>query len=136
MYARAICKKCHSVGHIDIENLPKDKIIDFLKKMDFGECPLGGFHVEVGKLSDYIYTDLSLPLETIEPLYLYDNMPDIKFGTFIKIGTNSGVLRGYFLQLEKLKGNTYNHLLYLNETNGVERISLKEVNYINQYNIQ
>lgn len=135
MYARAICKKCHCVGHIDIEELPKDKVINFLRKADFGECPFGGYHVELGKLSDYIYTDLSLPLTSTESIYPYENMPDVKFGTYIKMQTSHGIRIGYFLQLEKLKDIKYNSILFLNELNKVERMPLSVVTSINQYKL-
>lgn len=59
MFVKAVCKKCHSTGWVDVENLSNEEATELLSKIQFGECPFGGFHVEVGNLLDYIQVDYS-----------------------------------------------------------------------------
>lgn len=66
MYAKAICTRCNCTGVIDMENYPQSEVIDKLSKIDFGECPLGGYHVEMGKLTDYLLIDFGTQSENQE----------------------------------------------------------------------
>ena len=51
---KARCKKCGLYGKIDNEGLSIEETKEKLSKISFGECPFGGYHVEIGNITDYI----------------------------------------------------------------------------------
>ena len=64
MYLIIKCKKCKNQGILKVGNSKKDQIKKYLRKRDFGECPLNGYHVEFGKMIDYITVDYSKKFKT------------------------------------------------------------------------
>jgi UTP-glucose-1-phosphate uridylyltransferase len=73
MFITGQCKKCKEKGIIDIGELELTKAIDLLQNMQFGECQFGGYHVEIGKMLDYIELDKSKIFETKEKAIEYNN---------------------------------------------------------------
>jgi len=64
MYFIIKCNKCKSLGVLNIGNSNKSEVEKYLRKRDFGECPLNGYHVEFGKMIDYITVDYSKKFKT------------------------------------------------------------------------
>lgn len=63
MYLIARCKKCNEYGPVDIGSLEIEEVKKRLKQIDFGHCSFS-FHVEIGKMSDYLEIDYSKIYET------------------------------------------------------------------------
>jgi hypothetical protein len=57
MFIVGQCSKCKNYGLIDIGKHSKEEVDNFLKKAEFGECSFGGWHVELGKMDEYINLD-------------------------------------------------------------------------------
>lgn len=75
MYVIARCKKCDLFGVIDTKDKDIREMERILDNSDFGECPFGGRHVELGKLSNYLevfwedcYTNIEKAKERSEEL--------------------------------------------------------------------
>lgn len=63
MFVTGICKKCCSRVIFNIEDKTKEVVEEWLKQRDFGHCAVG-FHVELGKMSDYYILDWDNLFET------------------------------------------------------------------------
>lgn len=63
MYITGKCKKCNERVVFLVENRSKEQIEEIMKTADFGEC-LKGFHVEIGKMSDYYEVDFNNRFKT------------------------------------------------------------------------
>lgn len=59
MFVKARCKKCGNEKYLDIGDMKREEVIKNLSNEEFGECKFGGFHVEIGKMTDYIEIDWS-----------------------------------------------------------------------------
>ena len=59
MYTIARCDKCGKYGILETRNLPKEEIDKLLEEIEFSECKFGGYHVELGKMADYVSVDYS-----------------------------------------------------------------------------
>lgn len=70
MYVVGNCIKCRTKIVINIEGMTEDEAKAALAKTDMGECP--GYHVEVGKMSDYYKIDWSKKFKTAEEANKYD----------------------------------------------------------------
>lgn len=57
MFIVGQCNKCKNYGLLDIGEHSRDEVDDFLEKAEFGECSFGGWHVELGKMGEYIELD-------------------------------------------------------------------------------
>jgi hypothetical protein len=68
MFINAKCKKCGESGVIDIGDHNQKEVEQFLSKAEFGECQFGGWHVEIGKMINYLEVDWSRITETREEL--------------------------------------------------------------------
>ena len=66
MFLTAKCKICGGKTIIDIADLDREGINKALKEHEFGECPAGGFHVEIGKLADYLEVNYDNVFDTEE----------------------------------------------------------------------
>lgn len=58
MFITGKCSKCKELVVFDIGDKTKEQVEKFLKERDFGHCAVG-WHVEVGKMSDYYILDWS-----------------------------------------------------------------------------
>lgn len=66
IYILAQCIKCRCFGVLDVGDFSKQEVEKYLEARDFGECPFGGYHVEIGSMDDYIVYDYSKQFETLE----------------------------------------------------------------------
>jgi len=66
MYLIIKCKKCKNQGILKVGNSNKAQVEKYIRKRDFGECPLNGYHVEFGKMADYITVDYSKNFKTYD----------------------------------------------------------------------
>lgn len=57
MYMRGVCPICSKIMVFDCGDYSLGKVEQCLRRVDFGECKAGGFHVELGKLGDYVIVD-------------------------------------------------------------------------------
>lgn len=79
MFIVGQCKKCKSYGIMNIENHNKKEVNDFLKKAEFGECPFGGWHVELGKMDNFIELDWNEIYESKEKAQKVANNREEKY---------------------------------------------------------
>lgn len=53
MFIKGTCKKCGLTATFDIGTMDMGEVKLRLHEMEFGECQAGGWHVELGKMTDY-----------------------------------------------------------------------------------
>lgn len=73
MFLTIQCKKCGNRSVLDVGNYSNEKIEEFLSKTPFGECPAGGWHVEMGSRNDYFIVDYDHKYDTSEEAIFYNN---------------------------------------------------------------
>jgi hypothetical protein len=66
------CRKCRERAIFDVGSLSKEEVEAWMKKSDFGECAAGGWHVELGKKTDYFALDWSKTFDTVEKAKEYN----------------------------------------------------------------
>lgn len=59
MYLKAKCKKCGKSGFFDIGKHTIKEAKELLSNQQFGECQFGGWHVEIGVMTDFLIIDES-----------------------------------------------------------------------------
>ena len=127
MFVKAICKKCYSTGHIDIQDCSNKEATILLSKIPFGECPFGGFHVEIGNLLDYVQVDYSKRLENTRTI-ASDKIPNIRFGQYLNFISNKTERYGHFLHFVETDINK--KIVFLNENNKIEGLTLSSINLL------
>jgi hypothetical protein len=68
MYLLGKCKKCGGTTIFDVAEYSQKEVERMMKKNDFGHCQAGGWHVELGKMSDYYILDWSTLTDNLEKL--------------------------------------------------------------------
>jgi hypothetical protein len=63
MFVTGQCKKCGGRPIFDIGDLSREQVENWMDKTDFGHCSVG-WHVELGKMSDYYVLDWSKTFKT------------------------------------------------------------------------
>ncbi len=135
MFARAICKKCHCTGVVDLEEHTVEEAKTLLGTLDFGECPFGGFHVEQSKIDRYVivdYSSLSKTQEEAETKIMIKSLKDYGFGKRVSIITTDEQRDVIFMYWSGDISNPNSiKLTMLNEDNKKETIRFRNILTIN-----
>lgn len=66
MFVKGTCKKCGGSGVFDVGDKSPEEAKKLMSKVDFGECKVNGWHVELGSMADYYILDWSTLSKTEE----------------------------------------------------------------------